>query len=158
MEQFDPNIPGLITGEITTVLVRDPANTFPGFEVGNHVIDSDEDFQVRVQWELDGLLATLWLAALEDADWDVSVYAESMGGGNEIRLGTENVQVDPQQHQYAATIDVRGGRLQEHTPGTDFGGVYKLVVAVFLNSELGQPGYDITGFSEGPYIQVEDPQ
>jgi hypothetical protein len=158
MQQFDPNIPGLITGEITTVLVRDPANTFPPFEVGNHVIDSDEDFQVRVTWELDGLLATLWLAALEAADWDVSVYAESMGGGNEVRLGTETVEVDPAQHAYEATIDVSGGQLQEHTPGTDIGGVYKLVVAVFLNSNLGSPGYDITGFSEGPYIQVEDPQ
>lgn len=158
MQQFDPNIPGLMTGEITTVVVRDPANTFPPFEVGNHVIDSDEDFKVGVKWELDGLLATLWLAALRSARWDVSVYAESMGGGNEVRLGTATVAVDPSDHTYEATIDVRGGQLQEHTPGTNVGGVYKLVVAVFLNSNLGRPGYDITGFSEGPYIQVEDPR
>lgn len=158
MQQFDPNIPGLISGDITTVIVRDPANTFPGFEVGNHVIDSDEDFEVRVRWEIDGLLATLWLKALEDADWNVSVYAESMGAGNEIRLGTETVAVDPLDHTYQATIEVNGGQLQEHAPGTDFGGVYKLVVAVFLNSDLGAPGFDMTGFSEGPYIQVEDPQ
>jgi hypothetical protein len=40
MQQFDPNLPNLMTGEITTVVVQDPANTFGApFEVGNHVLD-----------------------------------------------------------------------------------------------------------------------
>jgi hypothetical protein len=28
---------------------------------------------------------------------------------------------------------------------------------VFLNSNLGDPGFDMTGFNEGPIIQVESP-
>lgn len=161
MKQFDPNLPNLIQGDITSVVVRDPANTFPGFEAGNHVLDSDESFQVRVKWELKGPLAKLWLAALEthppNNRWDVSVYAESQGGGPEVRLGTRRVIPDHNKLAYEATIDVQPGQLDEHTPGTDTGGVYKLMVAVFLNSNLGAPGFDIVGFAEGPIIMVESP-
>jgi len=161
MQQFDPNLPGLIQGDVTTAVVVDPANTFPGFEVGNHVLDSTDPFQVRVTWELTGLIAKLWLAALQNNppnnEWDVSVYAESLGGGNEIRLGTERVAVNPNVLSYSATINVAPTQLQGHTPGTDRGGIYKLAVAVFLNSNLGAPGFDITGFLEGPIIQVENP-
>jgi hypothetical protein len=158
MQQFDPNIPGLIQGEVTTVTVVDPANTFPPFELGNHVVNRDEEFEVIVRWELNGLLAPLWLAAL-GGNWDVSVYAESLGGGNEVRLGTDNtIAADPSVLAYTSTINVPAGLLDEHTPGSDVGGIYKLVVSVFLNSELGRPGFDMTGFNEGPMIQVENPQ
>lgn len=161
MKQFDPNLPNLITGDVTSAVVIDPANTFPGFEVGNHVLDSSDPFTVEVRWELQGLIAELWLAALENNpannEWDVSVYAESMGGGNEIRLGTARVPVDHNILSYSATINVAPNQLDEHTPGSNQSGVYKLVVAVFANSDLGAPGFDITGFAEGPFIQVENP-
>jgi hypothetical protein len=156
MKQFDPNIPGLISGDVTTVTVIDPANTFPGFEVGNHVLDRNESFDVKVDWEIQGLLAPLWLAAL-GGNWDVSVYAESLGGGNEIRLGTATVAADPAVTSYSATVTVPPNSLDEHAPGTDVGGIYKLVVAVFLNSNLGRPGFDMIGFNEGPIVQVENP-
>jgi hypothetical protein len=156
MKQFDPNIPGLISGDVTTVTVIDPANTFPGFEVGNHVLDRNESFDVKVEWEIQGLLAPLWLKAL-GGNWDVSVYAESLGGGNEIRLGTALVAADPAVTSYSATVTVPPTILDEHAPGTDTGGIYKLVVAVFLNSDLGRPGFDMIGFNEGPIVQVESP-
>jgi hypothetical protein len=157
MQQFDPNIPGLISGDVTTVTVIDPALTFPGFEVGNHVLDSTKPFQVKVDWVIQGFLAPLWLQAL-GGNWDVSVYAESLGGGNEIRLGSNDaVAADPNVLSYTATIDVQGGLLQEHAPGTDVGGIYKLVVAVFLDSNLPGQGFDMIGFNEGPIVQVESP-
>ena len=46
MQQFDPNSPGLIEGNVTTVVVIDPAGTFPPFEVGNHVLNRNDSFQV----------------------------------------------------------------------------------------------------------------
>lgn len=167
MKQFDPNIPNLIGGDVTAVVVIDPALTFPG-EIGNHVVDRTEEFFVDVTWEVNGALAPLWLDALKEdqngnrVDWDVSVYAESLGGGNEIRLGTELVRVDSAVvaggvFSYSTRVTVPALRLDEHTPGTDNGGIYKLVVAVFLNSDLGRPGFDMTGFNEGPIIQVENP-
>jgi hypothetical protein len=162
MQQFDPNLPGLIQGEVTATVVIDPADTFSPFEVGNHVLNRADPFQVKVDWELTGLIAKLWLAALQNNpagnQWDVSVYAESLGGGSEIRLGTELVPVDFNTLAYTATVDVPANVLDEHAPGTDTGGIYKLVVAVFLNSNLGAPGFDITGYNEGPIVQVENPE
>jgi hypothetical protein len=166
MDQFDPQITGLMEGEVTGVTITDPQPFVGG--VGNRVIDGTKPFTLTIEWELFGQLVPLWLAALS-GNWDVSVYAESLGGGNEVRLGTANVPTAPTQvctvnqgkpncTRFSTTLTVPAGKLQEHTPGTDRGGLYKLAVAVFLNSSLsGTPGYDLVGFREGPIIQVENP-
>jgi hypothetical protein len=136
--------------------------------VGNHVVDPTKSFELSVEWEIFGQLVPLWLSALA-GNWDVSVYAESLGGGNEVRLGTVSVPTTAVQPctvnaakanctKFSATITVPPNRLQEHTPGTNVGGIYKLVAAVFLNSNLaGTPGFDLVGYSEGPIIQAENP-
>jgi len=166
MDQFDPNIQGLIEGNVTSVVVTDPQPFI--FGTGNKVIDPTKSFDLTIEWELFGQLVPLWLAALAP-NWDVSVYAESLGGGNEVRLGTAIVskgatlpctvnQARANCTKYTATVTVPPNTLQEHVPGTDQGGLYKLAVAVFLNSTLvGVPGYDLIGFSEGPIIQAENP-
>lgn len=156
MQQFDPNIPGLIGGEITTVVVIDPAREFP-FEVGNHVLNRDDSFQVRVDWEITGALRPLWLSAL-GGKWNVQLYAESLGGGPEILLASNNDKdADSGVANYSVTLDVPAGALAEGDPGSNVSGIYKLVVSVFLDSTLGAPGFDMTGFNEGPIIQVENP-
>ncbi len=153
---LDPNLPGLITGDITNVTVIDPASSFPPpFELSNRVIDPTKAFDVDVTWVLNGPLVPLWLTAL-GGGWDVSVYAESLGGGGEGKLGTATVPALPPMNNYAARVNVPAGKLQEHTPATDQGGIYKLGGAVCLDSSLGGP-FDIIGFSEGPIIQVENP-
>lgn len=157
MQQFDPNIPGLIEGNITTVVVRDPAGTFPPFEVGNHVLNRNDAFQIKVDWSITGLLRPLWLSAL-GGRWNVQVYAESLGGGPEILLASDNsVPADPNRADYTVQLNVPPNTLDEGNPGSNTSGIYKLVVSVFLDSTLGSPGFDMTGFSEGPIIQVENP-
>lgn len=157
MQQFDPNIPGLISGDITTVVVIDPAGTFPPFEVGNHVLNRDDSFQVSVTWKIDGLLRPLWLAAL-GGSWNVQLFAESLGGGPEILLASDNsVAADPAVANYSVTLNIPPAALDEGDPGSNVSGIYKLVVSVFLDSTLGSPGFDMTGFNEGPIIQVENP-
>jgi hypothetical protein len=157
MQQFDPNIPGLIGGDVTTVVVIDPAGTFPPFEVGNHVLNSNDAFKVNVSWEVNGLLRPLWLAAL-GGNWNVQLFAESLGGGPEILLArNDTVAADPAVASYSVTLDVPPNALDEGNPGSNVSGIYKLVVSVFLNSALGSPGFDMTGFNEGPIIQVENP-
>jgi hypothetical protein len=168
MEQFDPNIPGLIEGAVS-IAITDP-QPFVGGK-GNHVLDPEKAFTVNVEWELFGQLVPLWLAALA-GDWDVSVYAESLGGGPEVRLNSAAVPTtavqpclvnttQPNCTRFSAPVVVPPNSLPEHTPGTDVGGIYKLVVAVFLNSDIpttpGSPGFDLVGFSEGPIIQMESP-
>ena len=157
MQQFDPNIPGLIEGNITTVVVIDPTNTFPPFEVGNHVLNRNDSFQINVEWTITGLLGPLWLSAL-GGNWNVQVFAESLGGGPEILLARDDsVAADPNTSNYAVQLTVPPTALAEGDPGSNVSGIYKLVVSVFLNSSLGNPGFDMTGFNEGPIIQVEDP-
>jgi hypothetical protein len=157
MQQFDPNIPGLIEGNITTVKVIDPTGTFPPFEVGNHVLNAGDPFQVNVEWRIIGLLRPLWLSAL-GGNWNVQVFAESLGGGPEILLARDDsVAADPTRSDYAALLTVPATALAEGDPGSNTSGIYKLVVSVFLNNNLGTPGFDMTGFNEGPIIQVENP-
>lgn len=157
MEQFDPNIPGLITGDVTTVIVIDPDAAAIPFQVGNHVLNTDEEFFVDVSWELQGVLVPLWLAAL-GGNWNVQLFAESLGGGPEILLARDDtVAADPAVRTYSARLTVPPTSLEEGNPGSNTSGIYKLVVSVFLDSTLGEPGFDITGFSEGPIIQVENP-
>ena len=57
--------------------------------------------------------------------------------------------------EYTVTVTVPANTLQEDSG--DVSGIYKLVVSVFLNSNLGSPGFDVTGFREGPIIKMEDP-
>ena len=157
MQQFDPNIPPYIQGDVTTVVVVDPASDFAPLEVGNHVLDRTKPFQITVKWTISGLLAPLWLSAL-GGNWNVQAYAESLGGGPEILLAEDDtVAADPTVLDYEATLNVPAFALEEGDPGSNTSGIYKLVISVFLNSTLPSPGFDMVGFNEGPIIQVEDP-
>jgi hypothetical protein len=163
MQQFDPNLPGpnpgdpdLIVGDITAVVVLDPG-TFQPFDVGNKVLDPNKPFKVVVKWKISGLLRPLWLTAL-GGKWNVQVFAESLGGGPELLVASDNtVDADPAKSDFEATLTVPANTLPEGNPGSNISGIYKLVVSVFLNSTLPDPGFDMIGFSEGPIIQIEDP-
>lgn len=162
MNQFDPKLPGLLEGDVTSVLVTDPQTFIGG--MGNHVVDPTKAFTLTVEWRLTGQIVPVWLAALR-GNWNVEAYVESLGGGTEGLIGTATVAAnaftpDPDVNnvKYTTTITVPANTLDEHTPGSGRGGIYKLAVAVFLNSSLlGVPGYDLIGFREGPIIQAENP-
>lgn len=165
MDQFDPDIPGGLEGRLARLAITDP-QPFVGGR-GNRVVDTNKPFTLTVEWEVWGQFAPVWLKALE-GDWDVAVYAESLGAGPEKLLGEKKVPTtsgaavaDPNRvnlRRFTTGIEVPARTLREHTPGTDFSGIYRLVTAVFLDSTLdGEPGYDLIGFSDGPMIQVEDP-
>jgi hypothetical protein len=166
MDQFDPNIPGLIEGDVALTII-DP-QPFVGGK-GNRVLDPDRPFTVTVAWEIFGQLVPLWLSALA-GDWDVSVYV--IGGGKESLLVSATVattavqpctvnNAQPNCTRFSTDVVVPAGSLQEHIPGTNSSGIYRLAAAVFLNSNLpttpGSPGFDLIGFSEGPIFQVENP-
>jgi hypothetical protein len=155
MEQFDPNRPGEIEGEITSLLVIDPAAPQPPHR-GNHVVDTTKPFDVVVEWSVSGTDVPLWLNG-RTSNWNVSAYAESIGAGFEGLLASDTtVAADPATSSYRATINVPAGKLTEANPGSDVSGLYKLAVTVFLNSDLPGSGFDMIGFREGPIIQVED--
>ena len=159
--QFDPDRPGEIQGHFGHVIVADPA-VAPN--APNHVLDPSKPFTVTMTWRLVGPDVPLWLAALAPSDWDVKVYAESMGPGPEIIIAEEShprlgfIKPDPATWEFTHTVTVPANTLAEENPGpAGPSGVYKLVATVFLNSNLGLPGFDIAGFNEGPIIKVENP-
>jgi hypothetical protein len=162
-QSFDPTIPGYLEGEVSNVLVTAPAG-FPPPALRRLVVDPSEPFDITVEWEIFGALVPLWVAAL-DPNWEVKVFAESIGPGPEIPLGTASVPktaflpctaAKPNCRRYQATVTVPPTSGLTEDVGND-SGTYKLVVTVFLNSGLGEPGFDLTGFREGPIIRVENP-
>jgi len=168
VQQFDPNLfntagQPLMQGDVTSVLVTEPGGIVAG--LSNNVVDPDQPFELTVDWKIFGGLVPLWIAALDpngQNPWSVSIYAESIGGGQEQLIG--EVQVPTSvftngagllERDYTATVTVAAGTLQEGNPGSNVSGVYKLAAVVFLDSTLGVLGYDLAGFSEGPIIEVE---
>lgn len=161
---FDPQLEAsgfnLIKGEAETLVIIDPATPNPPF-VKNLVVDGTKPFDVKVKWKLDGYLVPVWLSALSNSQWHVEVFAEAQGPGSEIRIGSGNLPVGPivNPKTYELTITVPANTLEEGNPApNDSSGIYKLTASIFLNSNLGAPGYDIVGFAEGTTIIVEDPR
>ena len=129
--QFDPNLPGLIEGNITSVIVLDPEN------VPNHVLDPTKPFDVEVTWSFSGSIFPVWLTAL-GGNFVVSVYAESVGDGPELLVASNSsVAALPPHASYSATMTVPANTLQEGNPASNVSGIYKLVVSVFLDSTIG---------------------
>ena len=162
---FDPHLAvgnfTLIKGSASNVAVIDPTTPNPPF-VKNFVLNRTEDFDVQVTWELEGFLVPIWLSALDDNNnqWSVKVFAESVGPGPEIQIAETTVAVGPivNPKSYSVTLTVPANTLPESNPGSaQNSGIYKLTACIFLNSILGEPGYDIVGFAEGTTIKIEDP-
>jgi hypothetical protein len=155
---FDPDFgPGLFHGEFTDIKIIDPQPT--PLNRRNLVIDPTKPFQIEMDWKLEGFFVKPWLAAL-GGNWSIQVFAESVGPGPDVQIGSVSVPVGAitNPRSYKATITVPANTLPEGNPGQpDPSGVYNLVCTCFLNSSLGDPGYDIAGFAEGPTIRVEDP-
>jgi hypothetical protein len=157
---FDPQMdPTLFLGEFTKLTVVDPVPLAPPM-VGNLIIDPSKDFTIEVEWKLKGFFVPVWLSALSGSNWLVEAYADAIGPGDEIRIADTTVAVgvvsDPK--IYTAKLTVKKNTLKEHDPGPSGpSGIYRLTVSAFLNSTLGPPGYDITGFAEGVTIRAEIP-
>jgi hypothetical protein len=161
--QFDPDLGVLLNGEFTAVTVLDPA--IPG-HVPNLVLDPTKPFQIDVRWRLNGTEVPPRLAACDD-EWVVTAYAESIGPGPEVILREE---MEPKVNfsggqaagfafDWSHTLNVPAGLLQEENPGPGGpSGTYRIIVTVFLNSNLPGAGYDIAGFNDGPMVKVENPQ
>lgn len=166
-DRFDPNIPKggpsdpWIEGEFTAVSVVET----PRLGKTNLVVNGAAPFDIELKWHVFGNLTPLWLAALSinTQEWDVKVFAEPEGPGTGIVIAKGKVPIGtppyPQDMAYGTTLTVPANTLAEGDPGNDMQtGVYKIIVTVFLNSALGPVGYDMMGYTEGPIIEVENPE
>lgn len=167
-DRFDPNIPS--TGPSSASIEGDFIGVVgiterPAIGNSNFVINANESFDVEVTWHVFGTLVPLWLTALsvQSPNWVVTAYAESQGPGDEkilnsvdVPVGGPNFSLD---ETFSAKVNVLPGTLNEENPGDPTqSGTYKIVVTVFLDSNLGPVGYDMMGYIEGPIVKVEDPR
>jgi hypothetical protein len=147
---FDPNMPGIIEGTVS-VAVTDPAPVGPPPQAGNLVLDPTLAFTVTVTITVTGTQRDLFLASA-DGNWEVQVYAEAFGPGDEELIGSDNLQAPAvNQGTYQVDITVAPGTLPP--AGANSSGIYKLTAAVFLKSQAGR-GNNILGFTEGPVLQM----
>ncbi len=160
--RFDPSFAPYMEGEFTgSVTVAD----HPALGFGNLVINPADPFEISVDWRTFGALNPLWLTALSVAspNWVVTAYAEPVGTGAPVRLAQTSVAVASAapfgaSSAYHATLTVAAGTLAEENPASPApSGIYRIAVTVFLDSALGGLGFDITGYTEGPAIKVENP-
>src|SRR5262245_50348140 len=88
LSTFDPDRGvGVFKGEFTKVNVLEPS--VPG-HVRNLVIDPTKDFDIEIEWKIEGSDVALYLAAL-GGNWDIEVFAESLGPGPELRIASGTV-------------------------------------------------------------------
>jgi hypothetical protein len=118
--------------------------------VPTDVIEASQDFQADCEWEIDAITA-----ALLGGTWHVDLYAESLGGGFEGRLGGEFVVVTPGQQNYSATIIIPANTLPNDPPVHPLGdvsNVYKMVVV--LTHHNGGVTTSLCALQEGPAVLV----
>ena len=140
-DTFD-GLPGL-NGAITGVLIRDHDGN------PNKVLDNQFPFDVKVEWTV-GPAAT---AILLDGTWRVRAYAESLGPGPEIAIGSVTRPANGGL-AYKATINVPAGKLPADV-GPD-SGVYKLVVVITYRTHTNAPT-EMAAFREGPTFMLRQP-
>ena len=109
------------------------------------VIRSNQAWNIEVSWEEQG-------AALIPGNWVVDAYVESIGPGDEVRVGGATSAFAAGAH--TVNIAVAPGNPpvvvgQETTP-------FKLVITLTANNGAGGQ-YSMAGFQEGPILQFFNP-
>lgn len=118
-----------------------------------NVIRSDQEWGVKVDWEMHGALVE-WL----DAEFRISVFLESIGTGPEFDLAPVTVPT------LSVPVTINGnGKTREYSqtitvaPGAVPPGVYKIVTCLQLfERSTGNPT-PVAGFDEGRMVQIFKP-
>ncbi|MBU2664946.1 hypothetical protein KOI35_15695 [Actinoplanes bogorensis] len=110
-----------------------------------HVLEAGAPFRVETSWEIPASAALL-LGGV----WTVSVYAESIGGGPELRTGTDTVPLNGGTN-YSANVVVPPSTLNGN-PSPPASGVYKLVT-VLTHRNFGRNS-DVAAIAEGPMVRI----
>ncbi len=112
------------------------------------ILRTDQSWDVLVQWKTSGPI-TGWVAG----KWDLHLYLESMGPGDEVEI------TDPNEHE-VPLMPGPSPVLYEYHPDVKAGivvpGAYKLVFTVRYIEASGNPG-QMAGYWEGPIIQFYKP-
>lgn len=154
----DPN--NLFTGQMLNIppaldepnlLILDATLLEEDGVVPSNIIGTDHNWSIHIEWEL-----TDAEPALLTGNWLVQAYLESMGPGTEYALPPDagdrvslasGTQIAVNDYRYSHDIMVSAGEVNA--------GVYKLVVSVAKESEIGVPR-DLVNFLEKGMVQFYD--
>jgi hypothetical protein len=149
----DPDIgPGILTGTITALVVRDTTEKFPPGETTS-LLEPDDSFSVEIDWQLAGPL--VWVVG---GFWHLGLFIDDIDGvgptSGPLVTPTPIIPVPPTTSDpmpYSFTFNVPGGTVAD--------GVYQLTV-VINHSPDGNPGHltEMVGFAEsGPVMFATTP-
>lgn len=137
-----PLPPGLFDVSEITATFHEEGGVAP-----STILYTDQRWHVDVHWETSGVI-TGWVAG----NWDLHLYLESMGPGEDLDL------TDPNEHIVPLTPGL-SPILYDYHPDFNAGivttGVYKLVFTVRYVEASGNPG-QMAGYWEGPILQFMD--
>jgi len=139
-----PSSESELTGSISTPIITEMGGAqFP------RAIRTDQDWQIQVNWELEGPLLNTPLINSSEGEWIIHAYLESMGSSKEYQLpeGTSGVRVGMDTYKpdsiskriYSAIIQV--------APKIVDPGIYNMVVVITYEISPGKPG-PMAGFFE----------
>jgi hypothetical protein len=117
----------------------------------DRVLDTGESFSIQIDWAISGGSAPLLAGT-----WTVRAFAESVGPGPEVLLGTASVALAGPL-SFSATIPIpapAGNQLPSGPP--PISGVYKIVTVITHTNAFGA-ATEMAGFEEGPVIQMRTP-
>jgi len=147
---LEPVYDGTLNAEVFEI--PDPAD--PDTFVPTNLIRTTQSWFVHVVWEMHGILAS-WL----NADFEIRVYAESIGPGPEPALPVPGpVLVNTQ----SVPLLMPGFQRHYHTdirfdPPTLPAGVYKLAVVVQLHDDGSSLPVPVAGMIEFPLVTFFEP-
>ena len=131
------------------LLILDATVIEEGGVAPSNIIGSDQNWIIHIEWEF-----TDAEPAFLTGDWLVQAYLESMGPGTEYAIPPSSgdrvslasgTQIAINDYRYSHAIKVIAGEVNV--------GVYKLVVSVAKESEIGAPR-DLVNFLEKGIVQV----
>ena len=141
-----PLAPGAYDGtmQAATFEVAEPGEP----ENPSQLIDTDQAWGVKVDWEMHGILAKFLHATFE-----LRILLESIGPGAELALPASVVEVDSLSAPWVAGQRVYSRKITI-AAGTVPAGAYKLVTLLQLydHANPGAKPYPVAGMVEGPIV------
>lgn len=112
----------------------------------SNVLEAGQPFTIAASWNI-GALAALLLGG----QWEVAAYAESIGPGPELELGTTGPIPLNGGQAYAATVTVNANTVPNN-PAPPNSGVYK-IVTVLTHRNFGVVS-NVAAVVEGPVVRI----